>query len=153
MDPADRLERRTGSEPPPDTPLWLAHHASGQYDRCVVVGGRHVCRRCLVLYPVALSVLTLAVVGLRWSAALDPWVVVLLPLPAVVEWWLEHLGRVRYSPTRQVAVTTLLGLGLGGALVRYLERPTDPLFWGVVLVYGGACAGIALWRFLDEHAP
>ena len=42
--------------PPPvaDTPMWLSHHWPSDYDRCAVVAGRHVCRRCLVLYPLAL---------------------------------------------------------------------------------------------------
>ena len=35
------------------SPMWLAPHHPDQYDRCVTVGDRHVCRRCLVLYPVA----------------------------------------------------------------------------------------------------
>ena len=37
-----------------DTPMWLSHHWPSGYDRCTVIAGRHVCRRCLVLYPVAL---------------------------------------------------------------------------------------------------
>ncbi|HET6663331.1 MAG TPA: hypothetical protein VFG94_03700, partial [Acidimicrobiales bacterium] len=36
------------------TPLSLSHHWPDEYDRCVTVGGRKVCRRCLVLYPTAL---------------------------------------------------------------------------------------------------
>ena len=37
----------------PDTPMWLSHHWPPDYDRCAVVAGLHVCRRCLVLYPLA----------------------------------------------------------------------------------------------------
>jgi hypothetical protein len=70
----------------------------------------------------------------------------------VVEWWLEHLGRVSYDPRRQTALGVLAGVALGRGFARYLADPTDLAFWVMVLVYGGACAAIALWRFLDEHA-
>lgn len=133
-----------------DTPLWLSHHHPDQYGRCVVVAGRRVCRRCIVLYPLAFAVLAVSL--LSWPTALDPWVMALLPLPAVVEWWLEHLGRVAYAPGRQVATTVLLAVALGRGLARYLEDPADPWFWAMVLVYGGACLAVALWRFVDDRA-
>jgi uncharacterized membrane protein len=134
-----------------ETPLWLSHHRPEHYERCVVLHDRSVCRRCLTLYPLAIAVAILSLVA--WPASLDVLVLLLLPLPAVVEWWLEHLGRVRYSPRRQVAVTVLLAVALGRGFARYLEDPGDRLFWGVVVVYGGSCLAIALWRWLDEHAP
>ena len=38
----------------PDTrplgPLWLSHHYACDADRCVTVGGAHVCRRCLAMF-------------------------------------------------------------------------------------------------------
>jgi hypothetical protein len=96
------------------------------------------------VYPVWLAASVLAVAGLRWPEAWDPWVVWLLPLPATIEWWLEHLGRLEYSPGRNVAVSVLAAVGVGVAFARYLERPTDPLFWAVVLTYGIACVVGAL---------
>jgi hypothetical protein len=133
--------------------LWLSHHPPEQLDRCVRLGKYDVCRRCLVLYPIAF--LTAAVSYATAPDALDPWILLLAPLPAVVEWWLEHLGRIDYSPVRQVALTIPLALALGRGFARYLEDPLDPLFWVMVVVYGGSCAGIALWRLLDRdpHAP
>jgi hypothetical protein len=130
------------------TPLWLSHHAPDQYDRCLRVGGSQLCRRCAVLYPVAL--LTTAVSLAAWPSEIDPWLLVLGPLPAVIEWWLEHLGRITYVPARQVALTVPLGVALGRGFARYFEDPLDPLFWAIVIVYGGSCAAIALWRVLDE---
>jgi hypothetical protein len=130
--------------------VWLSHHADEQLDRCVLVAGRPVCRRCVLLYPLALATAALTLV--TDSTVDHPWMLLVLPLPAVIEWWLEHLGRVSYSPNRQLLVTAPLAVALGRGFARYLESPADPLFWLMVVVYGGSCAAIALWRFLDERA-
>jgi hypothetical protein len=82
----------------PDTPMWLSHHWPGQYDRCAVVGGLHVCRRCLVLYPLALVSGIVVGIGSWWPHRLDAWVLWLFPLPGVIEFVLDNLGLVRYSP-------------------------------------------------------
>ncbi len=129
--------------PVADTPMWLSHHWPDDYDRCAVVAGRHVCRRCLVMYPVALVAAVVAGVGPWWPRSLDPVLIPLLPLPAVVEFVLDNLGVVRYSPTRQMALTALGALAAGAGYVRYLDRPGDPLVWGTVVVYGLVCATAA----------
>jgi hypothetical protein len=85
-----------------------------------------------------------------WPDAADTAALVLLPIPAVVEFCLEQLGRIGYRPWRQVATTVLLAVALGRGFARYLEDPGDLLFWGIVLVYGGLCLGTVLWRILDE---
>lgn len=123
----------------PTTPLWISHHWPEDYGRCVRIGRTRVCRRCLVLYPITLVVLVAALVG-RWlPSATDPWVLVLLPLPAVVDFVAEHLDLVGPSPRRLVAVTVPLGLGLGQGFALYLEEPTSALFWAVVVGYSAVC--------------
>jgi len=126
------------------SPLWLSHHDPSAYDRCVLVGRTRVCRRCLVLYPLAFLVLALAVAGVRPPRSLDPVLLVLLPLPAVAEFFAEHLTGFGYRPALQMAATVPLAPALGVGFDRYLDRQTDPLFWGVVVVYGGACFGALL---------
>jgi hypothetical protein len=144
--------------PPPTTdravttPLWLSHHQPDGYARCLAVGGRHVCRRCSVVYPVAFAVLAVSLAGAA-PTRFDPWVMALLPLPAVVEWFGEHLGHLAYSPSRQIATSVPLGIALGRGFARYLDDPADLAFWAMVLLYGGACLAVTLWRFLDERAP
>jgi hypothetical protein len=128
------------------TPLWLSHHFPEQYDRCVRLGGRHVCRRCLVLYPLAFAVMFLSLGGVGWPGSLDAALVVLLPLPAAAEFVTEQLGAARYSPVRQIVVTIPLAVGLGRGFAIYVEDPTSRLFWGVVLAYGGVCLVALLWR-------
>lgn len=118
--------------------MWLSHHDPGAYDRCVVVAGRPVCRRCLVLYPLSLAVLVVAR-ALPWSGPTEAAALVVLPIPAVVEFVLEHRRVLRYSPARQVLVTIPLAVALGAGFNRYLDRHTDPLFWSTVVVYTAVC--------------
>jgi hypothetical protein len=120
--------------------MWLSHHWPEDYDRCAPIGGSHVCRRCLWFWPTALAVAALTLAGVRWPTSLDPWFVALLPVPVVVEWWLEQLDRVRYSPSRQVPLSLLAAPAVGVGLARYLQTPADPLFWGVVMTYAVICA-------------
>ncbi|CAN5691938.1 hypothetical protein BH24ACT4_BH24ACT4_06900 [soil metagenome] len=125
--------------PVADTPMWLSHHWPAQYERCVVVRGRHLCRRCLWLYPVALLAGVLASVGPWWPGEADAWLIPLLPLPAVIEFVLDNLRIVAYSARRQAALTALGAVAAGAGYLRYLDRPGDPLVWGTVLAYGAVC--------------
>ncbi len=148
---AQRAE--TARYPVADTTMWLSHHWPFRYDRCVVVAGRHVCRRCLVLYPVALATTLLAAVGVRWPDAWDVWMFWLLPIPGVVEFSLEALGVIGHRPRRQVAVTALLAVAYGKILWRYVHDPGNALVWAVVLTNTGICGIAALigaWRRRDE---
>lgn len=128
------------------TAMWLAHHYPEDYDRCVMIGRTHVCRRCLALYPLAFAVMLISLALGGSSASLDRVALVLLPLPAVVEFVLEQLGVVRYQPVRQVLVTIPLAVGLGRGFAIYVHHPTSPLFWSVVVVYGAVCGLAVLWR-------
>jgi hypothetical protein len=124
--------------------MWLSHHWPEDYARCTRIGWRHVCRRCLVVYPTMFAVCVAALAGMRWPWSWDPWILWLLPLPAALEWALEHFGRIGYSPRRNVAVSLVAAIGLGVAFARYLEDPGDALFWSVVLAYGTACIATAV---------
>lgn len=132
-------------------PLWLSHHHDDQLDRCVVVGGHHVCRRCLWFWPAVFAVVALSLAGFRWPTAIDPVLLVLLPVPVVVEWWLEQLQVVAYSPTRQVMLSLLAAPAVGVGLARYLETPGDRLFWSVVGAYAVVCAVPALIRWRRDR--
>jgi hypothetical protein len=131
------------ASPVADTPMWLSHHWPDGYDRCAVVGRRHVCRRCLFMYPIAAVAAIVASVGPWWPRDLDPVLIPLLPFPAVVEFVLDNLGLVRYSPVRQAALTSVGALAAGAGYVRYLDRPGDPVVWATVVVYGLVCAASA----------
>ncbi len=126
------------SSAPAPSPMWCAHHWPDDYDRCVHIGDRHVCRRCAVLYPLALIV---AAAGLRWGAdgGWVPWVMVLAPVPTVLEWCAEHLGLARHRPGRLVAGTVVAAPALGLGFARYLRDQGDPWFWGMALGWATVC--------------
>jgi hypothetical protein len=128
-----------------DAPMWLSHHWPEDHGRCVTVRGRLVCRRCLVLYPTALLVAVVFGLWLTWPERLDPWLLWLLPLPAVVELAGEHLGLLRPHARRLIAVTVPLGIACGRLYLRYLDDLTDGLVLSVVGVYGGLCALLVLF--------
>ena len=132
------------ADPVADTSMFLSHHWPSQYDRCAQVGRFHVCRRCLVLYPVAVLVCLLAALRLTWPDRLDPWFLWLLPIAGVVEFSLDALGVIRHNATRQVVVSALLAVAYGKLLWRYANHPADGLAWTVVIVDTGICLVAAL---------
>jgi hypothetical protein len=133
-----------GADLVPDTPMWLSHHWPPDYDRCAVVAGLHVCRRCLVLYPLALVAGIAISIGGWWDHAWDPWVLWLFPLPGVVEFVLDNLGVIAYQRRRQVVLSAAGALAAGVGYVRYLDDLTDPLVWSVLGVYTAVCLSAAV---------
>ena len=133
--------------------MWLSHHWPEDYDRCTRIGHTHVCRRCLVFYPACFVVTALALWGVTWPTSLDPWFVWLLPIPVVVEWWLEHLDRVSYSPRRQTALSLVAAPAVGKGLARYLADPGDTLFWSVVIVSAVVCLVPVVWARSSQADP
>ena len=122
--------------------MWHAHHWPEDYDRCVMVAGRPLCRRCSTLYPTALGVAFAALAGaVLWPAHLDLWFIWLLSIPATVEFALEQLGVLRYSARRQVAVTLMLAPALGSGFAHELADSWSWEFWGPVIVFS------TLWFF------
>lgn len=138
-----------------DTPQWLAHHHRSERHKCVTIAGRHVCRRCLVLYPLSITVAVLYVTG-ALGRSIDVWVMWLSPIPLVVDWVLEHLDRVAHSPRRQVVVTALAAWPFGIALGRHAEQPFEPNATIAIVVYGTIC--LAAWlartyRSMPDEMP
>jgi hypothetical protein len=145
VEPAPPTPLDRADDPPmADTPMWLSHHWPDGYDRCAVVAGRHVCRRCLVLYPVALVAGIAISAGSWWPHELDAWALWLLPLPGVIEFALDNLGRIAYSPRRQVVLSAMGAVAAGIGYVRYLDDTFDPLVWSVVAVYTTVCVVAAI---------
>lgn len=129
-----------------DTPLWLSHHWPGSYDRCAVVAGRHICRRCLWMYSTALVTAIVTSIGGWWPSALDPWSIALLPLPAVIDFIGDNLRWSSYSARRQAWLSALGAVGAGRGYLRYLDNHTDPVVVTTVLVYGAICLAAVLIR-------
>lgn len=139
--------------PVADTPMYLSHHWPGDYDRCAVVFGLHICRRCLVLYPVALVTGIVVSIGSWWPHPLDAWALWLLPLPGVIEFVLDNLRIIRYSPLRQVVLSAAGAVAAGIGYVRYLDETLDPLVWSVVAVYTTACVlGVVIGHLVRSRS-
>ncbi|MEM9613134.1 MAG: hypothetical protein AAGA59_09375 [Actinomycetota bacterium] len=128
--------------------LWLAHHWPQHYhERCVTVGGRPMCRRCLALYPLAFLVAFTSAAGFApWPPALDPWPIWLLSIPATVAYAAEAIGVVDYRPRWQVGTTLLAAFAFGRALGYELTDRWHPWFWGPLAVFG------ALWFWATVYA-
>lgn len=92
------------------------------------LGTHVVCRRCLVLYPVAAIV---AVLSIRFGGAhrWDQLICWSAMVPALVELAAEQIWGTAHRPRRLVAVTVIAGVGAGRAISRYLMRPSDHVFW------------------------
>jgi uncharacterized membrane protein len=133
---ARHAEERAGKQ------MWLTHHWPDEYERCVVIGGRHVCRRCLVLYSSSFLVAALLLAGVSlWPERLELWLIWGLCIPASIDFVGEQLGLFRYSARRQLAVTLLLGPALGAGFAHELDDSWSWEFWGPVLVF------CTLWFF------
>jgi hypothetical protein len=119
--------------------MWLSHHYPEDYGRCVPIGPAHICRRCLVMYSVALATLVLARNGVRWPNRLDAVLLVMLCLPALGQFVVEHLGILAYRPIVEDVVMVPAAVALGVGFDRYLHDHTDPLFWACIVGYGSIC--------------
>lgn len=125
--------------------LWMSHHWPHRYERCTVIRGRHVCRRCLWFY--ALSFLTLAAAPLGispWPSAWDAVLVWVLSIPATIDFVAGELGWIKYDARRQVVVTSLLGLAVGRGFYAELVMSPSPIFWGPVAVFGSIWFAVAV---------
>lgn len=120
--------------------IALSHHLAHEHDRCVVIGARRVCRRCLVLYPLAFIVMSLALGGITWSEQFDPLLLLGLPIPVTLEFVGEKLGLLRYSVWRQVTLTAIAAPALGTGLAQHILSPFPKWFDVMVLGHGGVCA-------------
>lgn len=119
--------------------MWLAHHWPEHYaERCVQLGGRHVCRRCAALYPLGLLVAVLSTVSfVAWPDSWNPAAIWVLSVPATVAYCAEALGLIGYSAKIQVATTLVAAMAFGRALgYEFIERGS-PEFWGPIAVFGG----------------
>ncbi len=135
--------------------MWLAHHDAEHADRCLHVRGVAVCRRCAVLYPVAV----LSALVVVWADPPNAWLVAamwLLPIPVVGEWIGEHLGSLDYSPRRQVALSAVAAPALGIAVALNALDPPSWVALAPMLCWGAVCAATAAWgwwRTVPEEAP
>lgn len=119
-------------------PLWLAHHHPDQYDeRCMVVAGRHVCRRCAALYPLSFVVAAVSLATTApWPPVVDLWLIWALSIPATVAYCGEALRWFGYNARLQAGTTLIAALAFGRALGYELADQGHPWFWSPLIVFG-----------------
>ena len=118
--------------------LWLSHHQPEQFDRCVQLGGRHVCRRCLALHPLSIVIAVVSALGYApWPTSWDPAAIWVLSLPATLDFLAEQLDLAAYNAKRQVAATLVTAFAFGRALGYELADSWSSEFWGPLAVFGG----------------
>lgn len=128
--------------------LWLAHHWPHRYERCAIVGSKHVCRRCLWFYSIAFLTLGAAFAGLSpWPSAWDAALVWVLSVPATIEFIGGEFGYWPYNARRQIAVTSVLALAVGRGFYLELQSPGNGIFWGPAVVFGLLWFGVGLWTW------
>ncbi len=133
--------------------MWRTHHWPEQYDRCAVVRGRHVCRRCVALHPLSIVIAVLAAAGYSpWPVEWDPWPIWLLSLPATADFIIEQLDLLPYNPKRQVAATLITAFAFGRALGYEITEQWTPEFWGPVAVFGGIWFAVAFIRHRSDRS-
>ena len=117
--------------------MWHAHHWPDDYERCVQIGGRPVCRRCFVLYPLTFAIALLALAGvLFWPRSLDPLLIYVLSIPGTAEYVAEQLGWLRYSARRQIIGTIMVAIPLGRGFSYELDQRWSWYFWGPLFTFG-----------------
>ncbi|MDZ7674930.1 MAG: hypothetical protein U5K30_07675 [Acidimicrobiales bacterium] len=100
----------------PLAPSWLSHHTEDEADRCIRVGDRHVCRRCLAMYAGFFPALALLLSSWRDDLQTgDMGLVLALALLAGAEFVQVARGVMPYSPRRVLVLSPATG-----ALVAWL---------------------------------
>lgn len=136
-------------------PHLLSHHLPSERHRCyapVVFGRRiYVCARCLGIYPGIIAVFSAAL--LKGGAMGHPLaslpVVLLFPLPTLVDWSLTTFIDRRGYNTIRTATGFLLGFGYASGLVRLLLA--DDLRVIAVGIGYGVAAGVLLSVSLTDR--
>jgi len=142
--PSEAAKARAVRRGPGAWGFLLAHHWSGQLDRCYQTWiGRHpvwFCSRCTGLYPVLFAVLALQLIfsvprgwwDLAWLFA--------LPVPALVDWALGRLG-IRPGSNRG---RTFWGMSLGASLARMIYLNMIDPATTLVVIQIAVLAGVLL---------
>jgi hypothetical protein len=130
--------------------LWLSHHRAAEYHRTLVLGGVRLCARCLGTYPALATVLGLLLVvraPLHWEG--DVPAVLLLTLPALLDWCRGRLRPQGGHNAVRLLSGALLGAALGRSLYVHLQRPLPPVLVAqaaLVTALAGPVIVLALWR-------
>ncbi len=116
-------------------------------ERCINLGGLHLCRRCSLLWPITYLLLALqALLSSSGSSPMDLALPLLLA-PPLGEYVLVALDRLHYSARRVWLFTPLAGMALARLLYRHMVSPWDAWAWSIL----ATGAVVALWVTWHQH--
>lgn len=132
-------------------PVWLSHHSVPEADRCIQVGGVHVCRRCLAMFVGFVPAVALLVSPWRDSLqAGDVGLVLALTIAAGLEFAQVARGQMPYSARRVLALSPFAGMVLAWLGVTGVRDGFTPLHF-VLTGVAGALLVLLVVRSRTQH--
>ena len=128
-------------------PAWLSHHHEDEVERCVRMGGLHVCRRCLAMFAGFFP--AVALLASSWNDDLqagDFGLVLALTIAAGAELVQVARGRMDYSARRVLVLSPATGAVLAWLGVAGMRDGLGPAH----LAFG--FLGLAILGVLFTHA-
>lgn len=122
-------------------PVWLSHHSEHEADRCVRIGGAHVCRRCLAMSAGFVPALLLLLSPWRDDLqAGDIGLVLALTIAAGLELAQVARGQMPYSARRVLVLNPFPGMVLAWLGVTGVRDGFGPAHLVLTGVAGGLLA-------------
>lgn len=132
-------------------PVWLSHHSAHEADRCVRVGGVHVCRRCLAIFVGFVPAVALLLSPWRDSLqAGDVGLVLALTIAAGLEFAQVARGQMAYSARRVLVLNPFAGMVLAWLGVTGVRDGFTPLHF-VLTGVAGALLALLVGRSRTHH--
>lgn len=122
-------------------PVWLSHHSADEADRCVRIGGAHVCRRCLAMFAGFVPAVVLLLSPWRDDLqAGDLGLVLALTITAGLELAQVARGRMAYSARRVLVLSPFPGMVLAWLGVTGVRDGLGPVHFVLSGVAGALLA-------------
>ena len=132
-------------------PVWLSHHSDHEADRCVRIGGTHVCRRCLGMFAGFVPAVVLLLSPWRDDLqAGDLGLVLALTIAAGLEFVQVARGQMPYSARRVLALSPFPGMVLAWLGVTGVRDGLGPVHL-VLAGAAGALLALLLVRSRTQH--
>lgn len=118
-------------------PVWLSHHSDHEADRCVRIGGAHVCRRCLAMLAGFVPAVVLLLSPWRDDLqAGDVGLVLALTIAAGLEFAQVARGQMDYSARRVIGLSPFVGMVLAWLGVTGVRDGLGPVHFVLTGVAG-----------------
>ena len=132
-------------------PVWLSHHSEHEADRCVRIGGVHVCRRCLAMFVGFVPAVALLLSPWRDSLqAGDLGLVLALTIAAGLEFAQVARGQMPYSARRVLVLSPFAGMVLAWLGVTGVRDGLGPVHF-VLTGVAGALLAMLVVRSRTHH--